>query len=95
MNIHIAKNGGLQASWIFLMEGSVITRGDERCFKVTEHGRKFREIDFNFGLKIMKRLQSSAKKFDYITLSGNMINEVEKEEKITTLFNGGKISLGL
>jgi len=89
MNISINKNGHqLQASWIFLMNL-------ERCFKISDHGQKIHEFDFNRGLELMKRIQASAKKYPYITLSGNMINEIAKEDQITHLFKGGKISLGV
>lgn len=67
----------------------------ERCFKISNHGQEIHEFDFNRGLELMKRLQSSAKKHNYITLSGNMIDEVAKEDQIAHLYKGGKISLGI
>ena len=62
------------------------------CFRTS--GYNWKDFKYDQGMKICRRVMNAAKTDHNIQLSGTMINELEKEDKVSKLFSGEKIVLG-
>lgn len=62
------------------------------CFRMNGSD-SWEEFDYERALHICKRVMVTAKTDRSIQLSGTMIDELEKEDRVSKLFNGEKIIL--
>ena len=63
-------------------------------FCVRLDGSDWEDYDYERGMQICKRVMKTAKTERSIHLQGSMIDELEKEDRVSKLFNGEKIILG-
>ena len=61
------------------------------CFRQQQN--KWEEMDYNFGLSICKRVMNASKTDNSIHVKGSMIDELNKNDMVSNLFNGEKIIL--
>ena len=62
-------------------------------FCVRLMGQDWEDFEYERGIQICKRVMNTAKADRSIRLTGTMIGELEKEDKVSKLFNGEKIVL--
>ena len=62
------------------------------CFRM--NGEDWEDFEYERGMQICKRVMSTAKTERNIRLQGSMIDELEKEDRVSKLFSGEKIILG-
>ena len=62
-------------------------------FCVRMNGENWEDFEYERGMQICKRVMSTAKTDRSIQLRGTMIDEIEKEDKVSKLFSGEKIIL--
>lgn len=63
-------------------------------FCVRMNGQDWENFEYERGMQICKRVMNTAKVDRSIQLRGSMIDELEKEDKVSKLFSGEKIILG-
>ena len=61
------------------------------CFRM--NGQSWEDFEYERGMQICKRVMNTAKNERSIQLRGTMIDELEKEDKVSKLFSGEKIIL--
>ena len=61
------------------------------CFRM--NGQDWEDFEYERGMRICKRVMSTAKTERSIQLRGTMIDELEKEDRVNKLFSGEKIIL--
>lgn len=61
------------------------------CFRQQQN--KWEEREYNFGLRICKRVMNASKTDNPIHVKGSMIDELNKNDMVSNLFNGEKIIL--
>ena len=61
------------------------------CFKFYDN--RWKEIEYNKGLNICKRVMNASKSDNSIHVKGSMIDELDKDNMISELFKGEKIIL--
>ena len=62
------------------------------CFRTNGYGWK--DLEYGQAMRICKRVMNAAKSDRSIQLRGTMIDDLEKEDKVSKLFSGEKIVLG-
>jgi len=62
------------------------------CFRTS--GYNWKDFEYDQAMKICKRIMNAAKTDRSIQLTGTMIDELEKEDRVSKLFSGEKIVLG-
>jgi len=62
------------------------------CFRMNGSD-VWEEFDYERAVRICKRVMSTAKNDQSIQLTGTMIHELEKEDRVNKLFGGEKIVL--
>ncbi|MCK4528220.1 hypothetical protein KAW18_12685 [candidate division WOR-3 bacterium] len=62
------------------------------CFRM--NGQDWENFEYERGMQICKRVMNTAKTERSILLQGTMIDELEKEDRVSKLFSGEKIVLG-
>lgn len=82
--LSISVNDQNVATWRFFPELGY-------CFRQQQN--KWEEMDYNFGLSICKRVMNASKTDNSIHVKGSMIDELDKNNMVSNLFNGEKIIL--
>ena len=62
------------------------------CFRT--NGYNWESFDYSQAMQICKRVMNTAKSDRSIQVRGTMIDNLEKEDKVSKLFSGEKIILG-
>ena len=87
LKIFVQRNGSQKrvSIWRFFPNLDV-------CFRT--NGYDWKGFNYDQAMRICKRIMNAAKTDRSIQLRGTMIDELEKENKVSKLFSGEKIVLG-
>lgn len=87
LKIFVNKNGSQKriSTWRFFPKLGF-------CFRTNGYGWK--GFEYDQAMKICNRVMNAAKSDRNIQVKGTMIDELEKEDKVSKLFSGEKIVLG-
>jgi len=86
LKIYVQRNDSLKriSTWRFFPNLGF-------CFRM--NGYDWEDFEYEKALEICKRVMITAKANQSIQLRGTMIDELEKEDKVSKLFQGEKIIL--
>lgn len=87
LKIFVQKNGSQRriSTWRFFPNLGY-------CFRT--NGYNWEDFEYDQAMQICKRVMNAAKSDRSIQLSGTMIDELEKEDRVSKLFSGEKVVLG-
>ncbi|RLC62585.1 MAG: hypothetical protein DRI01_06655 [Chloroflexi bacterium] len=70
--------------WIFLQNLGL-------CFRITANDGGWKDIDYERGVEICRRIVSRAMSSNDIKVSGSMVDELRNETMVSELFSKGRI----
>jgi len=73
--------------WVFLQNLGL-------CFRISPNNGGWKDIDYERGIEICKRIISQAANNSDIKVVGSMVDELRHETMVSELFKEGKIILG-
>ena len=87
LKIFVNQNGSQKrvSTWRFFPNQCI-------CFRT--NGCGWQDFAYDQGMKICRKVMNAAKTDRNIQLGGTMIDELEKEDRVSKLFSGEKIILG-